>query len=177
MNGCLFAVIIQFNANSEHHFEGVCLGRRSYTQTAKISPRVYIGVNSSGVNTVVEAILHHILFKCSNMKIIPFLFFLLISGLTLPLPYYLCYFCNRVVPEGGKRHSRSYLQSALHQLVDVQEGLFEQLHLVGEYPDNSLPLQNKEPLGSVPTVDHSHRLPQTTQHLLGTVAVVFVFPG
>ena len=76
-----------------------------------------------------------------------------------------------------RRHSHSYLQAALYYLVDVQEGLLEQLELMSEYPDNSLPLQDKEPLGSVPTVHHSHRLPQTTQHLLGTVAVVFVFPG
>lgn len=46
-----------------------------------------------------------------------------------------------------------------------------------EYPDNPLPLQDKEPLGSIPTVHHGHRLPETTQHLLGAVAVVFVFPG
>lgn len=59
----------------------------------------------------------------------------------------------------------------------VQEGLFDELEVMVEYPDDPLSLQDKEPLGSIPTVHHGHRLPQTTQHLLGTVAVVFVFPG
>ena len=70
-----------------------------------------------------------------------------------------------------------YLEAALHQLVDVQEGLLQHLEIGGEYSHHALPLQNEEPLRAVPTMHHGHRLPQATQHLLGTVAVVLVFPG
>lgn len=70
-----------------------------------------------------------------------------------------------------------YLQAILHQLVDVQERLLDELQVMAEYPHHPLPLQDKEPLGTVPAVRHSYWLPQTTQHLLGTVAVVFLFPG
>ena len=69
------------------------------------------------------------------------------------------------------------LESGLHQLVDVQKRLFQQLHVMGQHPDEALLLQDKEALGSVPTVHHGYWLPQPTQHHLGTVAVVLVLPG
>lgn len=70
-----------------------------------------------------------------------------------------------------------YLQAVLHQLVDVQVRLLDQLQVVAEYPHDPLPLQDKEPLGAIPAVHHRYGLPETAQHLLGTVAVVFLFPG
>lgn len=77
----------------------------------------------------------------------------------------------------SRKQELSYLQSALHQLVEIQEGLLDNFEVMVEYPDNSLSLHNKKSLRAIATVHHSHRLPQTTQHLLRTVAVVFVFPG
>lgn len=76
----------------------------------------------------------------------------------------------------SKCQTHSYLQTTLHQLVDVQEGLLNKLKVRVQYSDNALSLQDKESLRSVPTMHHGDGLPQTAQHLLGTVAVVFVFP-
>lgn len=71
----------------------------------------------------------------------------------------------------------AHLHAALDQLVDVQEGLLEQLHGVGENAHKALFLQDEEAMRAVPTVHRCHRLSQLTQHLLHAVAVVFVLPA